>query len=171
MQVCNGIIFLAARRIFYYMQGTRDLGLFYKKGEKSSIIGYTDCDYAAHQDDVKSTSGYVFMYGTGAISWWSKISLLSRCTEGEFVAATTCAFQAIGMRGMLNEPMFKQAHATKIYCDNTSTINVSKNSVLHGRSKHIDVKYYFLRDLCKDGSIDLMFCKREDQLPDICKSS
>ena len=54
-----------------------------------------------------------------------------------------------------------------IYYDNISAIKLSKNPVLHGRSKHIDVRYHFLRDLCKDGVIDLVFCKSEDQIADM----
>ena len=63
---------LAAKRILRYLQGTRDFGLFYKKGEKSDLFGFTDSDYAGDQDDRRSTSGYVFMLGTGTVSWSSK---------------------------------------------------------------------------------------------------
>ena len=160
---------LAAKRILRYLQGTRNLGICYKKGEKSNLVGYTDSDYAGDQDDGRSTSGYVFMLGTGAISWSSKkqsIVTLSS-TEAEFVAATACACQAIWLRRILEELQFKQCGATIILCDNSSTIKLSKNPVLYGRSKHIDVKLYFLRDLCKDGTVDLMHCKSDDQVADI----
>jgi hypothetical protein len=63
---------LAAKRILRYLQGTRNLGIYYTKGEKSDLIGFTDSDYAGDQDDRKSTSGYVFMLGNGAVSWSSK---------------------------------------------------------------------------------------------------
>ncbi|KAJ4972640.1 hypothetical protein NE237_005814 [Protea cynaroides] len=88
---------LAAKRIFSYLQGTKDFGLFYRKGNKSDLFGFTDSDYAGDQDDRRSTSGYVFKLGTGAVSWSSKkqpIVTLSS-TEAEFVAATVCACQAI----------------------------------------------------------------------------
>jgi len=97
------------------------------------------------------------MLGKGVISWSSKkqsIVTLSS-TEAEFVIATACACQAIWLKRILEELEFKQAGATTIYCDNNSTIKLSKNPVLHGRSKHIDVKWYFLRDLCSDGVIQL----------------
>ena len=160
---------LAAKRIFRYLQGTADFGLLYKKGEHSDLMGFTDSDYAGDQDDRKSTSGYVFMLGTGAVSWSSKkqpIVTLST-TEAEFVAAASCACQAIWLRRILEEIQFKQQGATSIYCDNSSTIKLSRNLVLHGRSKHIDVKYHFLRDLAKDEVINLIFCKSEDQVADI----
>ena len=63
---------LAAKRILRYLQGTRDSGLFYKKGEKLELLGFIDSDYAGDQDDRRSTSGNVFMLGTGAVSWSSK---------------------------------------------------------------------------------------------------
>ncbi|CAL0318234.1 unnamed protein product [Lupinus luteus] len=85
----------------------------------------------------------------------------------EFVAASNCACQAIWLRKILEELHFKKDDATIIYCDNTSAIKLSKNPVLHGRSKHIDVKYYFLRDLNNDGTIVLKYCRSEDQLADI----
>ncbi|KAK2989971.1 hypothetical protein RJ640_004134 [Escallonia rubra] len=160
---------LAAKRIFRYLQGTRDFGLFYKKSKKLDFFGFTDSDYAGDQDDRRSTSGYVFMLGTGAVSWSSKkqsIVTLST-TEAEFVAATACACQAIWLRRILEELQFKQTGATIVFCDNNSAIKLSKNPVLHGRSKHIDVKYYFLRDLSIDGTIDVKYCRSEAQVADI----
>lgn len=132
-------------------------------------VSLISSDYAGDQDDRRSTSGYVFMLGIGAISWSSKkqpIVTLSS-TEAEFVAATSCACQAIWLRRILEELHFKQPGATTILCDNISTIKLSKNPVLHGISKHIDVKFYFLRDLCIEGTIDVKHCKSEEQAADI----
>ena len=150
------------------MQGTKEFGLFYKNGEKSNLFGFIDSDYAGDLDDRKSTSEYVFMMGAGAISWSSKkqpiVTLLS--TKAKFVVATTCAYQAIWLKKIIKELHFKEDGPTQIYCDNGSTINLSKNPVLHGRSKHIDVKYHFLRDLTNDG-VNLIYYKNEDQITDI----
>ena len=65
----------------------------------------------------------------------------------------TC--QAIWLRRILEELKFKEPGATTIFCNNNSVIKLSKNPVLHGRSKHIDVKHYFLRERSNDGTIDL----------------
>ena len=117
------------------------------------FVSPINSDYARDQDDRRSTSGYVFMLGTGAVLWSSKkqpiVSLST--TEAEFIAATACACQAIWLRRILEELQFKQVEATTFFCDNNSAIKLSKNPVLHKRSKHIDVKYYFLRDLSNDG--------------------
>ena len=87
-------------------------------------------------------------------------------TEIEFIVATACACQAIWLRRILEELQFKQVEATIVFCDNLA-IKHSKNPMLHGRSKHINVKYYFLRDLSNDGTIKLVYCWREDQVADI----
>uniref|UniRef100_A0A5B7B1Y6 Reverse transcriptase Ty1/copia-type domain-containing protein n=1 Tax=Davidia involucrata TaxID=16924 RepID=A0A5B7B1Y6_DAVIN len=169
MECPTEIHLLAAKRIFRYLKGTKEFRLFYKNGEKSDLFGFTDSDYAGDSDDRKSTSRYVFMMGTGAISWSSKkqpIVTLSS-TEAEFVAATARACQAIWLKKILKELHFKEDGPTHIYCDNSSAIKLSKNPVLHGRSKHIDVKYHFLRDLTNDGVINLIYCRSEDQIADI----
>ena len=88
-------------------------------------------------------------------------------TEVEFVAASSSSCQAIWLRRLLEIINNQQQNPTLIYCDNMSAIKLSKNPILHGRSKHIDVMYHFLRDLCKDGVIDLVFCKSEEQVADI----
>jgi len=164
---------LAAKRILRYLQGTKDFSLFFKANEKSELIGFTDSDYTGDQDSRRSTSGYIFMLGTRPVSWSSKkqpIVTLSN-TEAEFVAATSCACQAIWLRRILEELQLKQEGATTIFCDNSSAINLSKNPVLHGKSKHIDVKYYFLRDLCNEGKFELKYCPSEEQLADIFTKS
>ncbi|XP_047253748.1 secreted RxLR effector protein 161-like [Capsicum annuum] len=115
---------LAVKRILHYLQGTKDFGIFYTKGEKADLIGFTDSDYAGDQDSRKSTSAYVFMLGTMVVSWSSKkqtvVTLSS--TEAEFVAATACACQAIWLRRILKELQFKMGSATMIFCDNNSAI-------------------------------------------------
>ncbi|XP_038904408.1 secreted RxLR effector protein 161-like [Benincasa hispida] len=84
--------FLAAKRILRYLKGTPGLGILYQKGEKLNLVGFSDSDYVGDLNDRKSTPGYIFMLGSGAISWSSKkqpIITLST-TEAELVAATSC---------------------------------------------------------------------------------
>ena len=94
---------LAAKRILRYLQGTKDCGVFYKKGTRSDLIRFTDSDYAGDQDDRKSTSGYVFMLGSGAISWSSKKQTIVTLSsiDVEFVVATSCACQAIWLKKII----------------------------------------------------------------------
>ncbi|KAL1218311.1 Retrovirus-related Pol polyprotein from transposon TNT 1-94 [Cardamine amara subsp. amara] len=162
---------LAAKRILRYIQGTTGFGIQYRReyGAKEKLVGYVDSDYAGDEDDRRSTSGYTFMIGNGAVSWASKkqsIVTLST-TEAEFVAAANGACQAMWLRNILTEVGFDQGSGTTLFCDNSSTIKLSKNPVLHGRSKHIHVRYHFLRDLVNEGVIELEFCRTQDQVSDI----
>lgn len=159
----------AAKRILRYLRGTIELGIQYKKGVEEKLFAFTDSDYAGDLDDRKSTSGYVFMLGSRAVSWSSKkqpVVTLST-TEVEFIVAASCACQAIWVRRILEKLGQTQEKCTVIFCDNSSTIKLSKNHVMHGRSKHIDVRFHFLRDLTKDGAIRLMHYSSEDQVADI----
>ncbi|MCI23952.1 copia-type polyprotein [Trifolium medium] len=132
------------------------------------LVGWSDSDYASDLDDRKSTYGYVFMLGSSSISWSSKkqaIVTLST-TEAEFVAAASCACQGIWLRRIL-EQLGQAQKCTVINCDNSSSIKLSKNPVMHGRCKHIDVRYHFLRDLTKEGVVKLNHCSSIEQVADI----
>lgn len=146
-----------------------EYGIFYSKGGNTELIAFTDSDYAGDLEDRKSTSGYLFVLSSGAVSWSSRkqpVVTLST-TEAEFVAASSCACQAVWLRRLLEELNHVQEESTVIYCDNSSAIKLSKNPVLHGRSKHIDVRFHFLRDLSKDGVVKLIHCGSQEQIANI----
>ncbi|KAM1556843.1 hypothetical protein PS2_040150 [Malus domestica] len=159
----------AVKRVLRYIKGTTDLGILYKEGGTEEVIGYTDSDYAGDQDDRKSTSGYVFIISSGAVSWSSKkqpVVTLST-TEAEFIAAASGACQVIWLRRILKSLNQEQNGPTLVYCDNVSTIKLSRNPVMHGRSKHIDVRFHFLRDLVKGRDLELVQCSTLEQIADI----
>ncbi|XP_045802226.1 secreted RxLR effector protein 161-like [Trifolium pratense] len=160
----------AAKRILRYLKGTMKYGILYEKGEVSiKLEGWTDSDYVGDSDDRKSTSGYIFKVGSGAISCSSKkqpIVTLST-TEAEYVAAASCACQAVWLRKILKQLGQEQRNANTIFCDNSSSIKLSKNPILHGRCKHIDVRYHFSRDLTKQGIVELVHCSTGEQTADI----
>ena len=107
--------------------------------------------------------------GSGAISWASKkkpIVALSTA-EAEYVAATAAACQEIWMRRMLRSLCQEQVKWTVIYCDNSSAIALSNNSVFHKRTKHIDTKFHYIRELVNNGEIILQHCRIEEQFADI----
>eukprot|EP00253_Pinus_taeda_P028724 PITA_28724 len=159
----------ATKRIMRYVKGTKRFGILYTTSECSDLIGYTDSDWAGSVDDRKSTSGYVFYMGSGAISWASKkqpIVALS-IAEAEYVAATAAACQAVWMRRMLRSLCQEQTKRTVIFCDNSSAIALSKNSVFHKRTKHIDTKFHYIRELVSNGEIVLVHCRTQEQVADI----
>lgn len=158
----------AVKRILRYLKGTFDYGIMYKR-EVSDLVAYTDSDYAGDLDDRKSTSGYVFLLSSGAISWLSKkqpIVTLST-TEAEFVAAVGCASKTVWLRRITAKLGCVHDKGTVVYCDNSSTIKLSKNSVMDGRSRHIDVRFHFLRELVQNGVIDLVHCGTKEQVADL----
>lgn len=109
------------------------------------------------------------MLSSGAVAWASKkqpIVTLSS-TEAEYVAAALCASQCVWMQQVLKQIEGTQSKGVKVFCDNTSTIKLTKNPVFHGRSKHINVRFHFLRDLTNDGTLIMEHCGSDDQLADI----
>ena len=158
-----------AKRVLRYLQGTTEFGIFYRKGGDDELVTYTDSDHAGDLDERKSTSGYVFLLSSGAISWSSKkqpiVSLSS--TEAEFIAVASCACQAVWLKRVLGKLGQNQGKPTIIHCDSSSAIKLSKNPVMHGRSKHIDVLFHFLRELTKAGTVKLVHCGTQEQLADV----
>ncbi|XP_045792030.1 secreted RxLR effector protein 161-like [Trifolium pratense] len=159
----------AVKRILRYLKGTANYGLWYERGKGEELVGWSDSDYASDIDDRRSTSGYVFMIGTKAVSWSSKkqpIVTLST-TEAEFIAAASSACQGIWLSRILTQIDAREKDCITIYCDNSSLIKLSKHPVMHGRSKHIDVRFHFLRDLTREGKIQLVHCSSFEQVADI----
>lgn len=156
----------AVKRVLRYLKGTINFGIFYKKGGSKNLVAYTDSDYVGDVEDRKSTSGYAFLLSSGVVSWSSKkqpIVTLST-TEAEFVAAASCASQVVWMRRILEKLGHSQGGSTTVFCDNSSMIKLSKNPVMHGRCKHIDVRFHFLRDLTKEGIVELVYCGSQEQI-------
>eukprot|EP00253_Pinus_taeda_P009493 PITA_09493 len=163
----------ATKRILSYVKGTKRFGILYTVSECSDLVGYTDSDWAGSVDDWKSTSGYVSHMSSGAISWASKkqpIVALSTA-EAEYVVATAAACQVVWMRRMLRSLGQEQTKGTVIYCDNSSAIALSKNYVFHKRTKHIDTRFHYIRELVNNGEIVLVHCKTQEQVADILTKS
>jgi hypothetical protein len=159
----------AVKRILRYIRGTESFGLFYTKAEDFMLEGYSDSDWCGDVDDRKSTSGYVFFLGDTTFTWLSKkqpVVTLSTC-EAEYVAAGGCVCHVIWLRRLLKELNFAQEKATQIYLDSRSAIELAKNPVHHERSKHIDLKFHFIREHVKEKEIELVHVKSEDQAADI----
>ncbi|XP_057246814.1 secreted RxLR effector protein 161-like [Beta vulgaris subsp. vulgaris] len=105
--------------------------------------------WAGSIDDRKSTSGYVFQLGTKTISWSSKkqATIALSSAEAEYVAATSAACEAVWLRRILDDLQQTSEEPTTIYCDNMSAIAMTKNPVFHSRTKHIEIRHHFIREL------------------------
>lgn len=147
---------LAAKRILRYVKGTLNFGLVYKKTSSvNSIVGYSDSDLGGHSDDRRSTGGMVFYLNSSLVSWGSqkqRCIALSSC-EAEFMAATAAACQAIWLRKMLSQVIGAYVEPVVHYIDNRSALDLAKNHVFHERSKHIDIRYHFIRECVENGEI------------------
>ena len=159
----------AAKRIMRYIQGTLDYGIQYTQVTNFKLISFSDSDWAGCIDDRKSTTGYVFSLGSGVISWTSKKQLTTAfsSTEAEYIAATTTACQAIWLRRILCDLKEKQEEAKQMFCDNKSTIAISKNPVHQGRTKHIEIQHHFIREVVATEQVQLEHCNTEEQMADI----
>ncbi|KAJ9564484.1 hypothetical protein OSB04_000450 [Centaurea solstitialis] len=157
----------AVKRIFRYLKGTVNLGLWYPKGSGYELTGYTDADHGGCKLDRKSTAGHIQFLGDKLVSWASKkqncVSLST--AEAEYVAAASCCSQIIWMRTQLRDYGFK-FDKIPIYCDSKSAIAISCNPVQHTKTKHIDIRYHFIKDHVKKGTIELYFVNTEFQLAD-----
>jgi hypothetical protein len=140
----------AAKRILRYVSGTKFFGLFYNATNDSNVVAYTDADWAGCLDDRKSTSGYAFLFGGNLVSWSSKkqpiVSLST--TEAEYIATSSTSTQAIWMERLFEDLGMKVNKPIKVYCDNQSTISMTKNHVFHSRRKHIDIRHHFIQRSC-----------------------
>lgn len=163
----NAQHWIAAKRILRYLQGTKHIGLTYGSGS-NQVVGYCDADYAADIDQRKSTTGYVFLLNGGVVSWSSKLqqTVALSTTEAEYMALAHAAKEAIWLRLLLSEFGIEQEGATIINEDNQGCINLAKNPISHGRTKHIDVRYHFLREKVDENIIQLQYCKTDDMLAD-----
>jgi hypothetical protein len=161
---------LAAKRILRYLKWSTELGILYTKNEGfSKLLVFTDSGYAGDLDDRRSTSGYVFMIGSGVVSWSSKkqpVVTLST-TEDEYIATVLCACQCIWLKRILRNIGVEQVEGTIIQCDSSYVVQLAKNPVFHGKSKHIHVRFHFLRDLVNEGVVELKYCNSQEQVADL----
>ena len=158
----------AVKRIIRYLKGTPNLGLYYPKCSGFDLKGYTDSDYAGCNMDMKSTSGACQFLGGKLVCWGIKKqqSVAMSSAEAKYMAAAGCCANVLCMKSQLNDYGI-QYKMVPIFCDNTSAIAISNNPVLHQRTKHIDIRYHFIKAHISNGEIELHFIPTEYQLADI----
>ena len=159
----------AVKRIFRYLKGTVEYGLWYPRGKDFTLIAFSDADWAGCVDDRKSTSGGAFYLGNNLVGWHSKKqdSVSLSTAEAEYIAATSCCTQILWMKQMLKDFGIQINEPISVLCDNTSAINISKNPVMHSRTKHIAIRYHFLKERVAQGEVQLEFVPTTEQVADI----
>lgn len=141
--------------ILRYLRGTSSYCLCFG-GSNVVVQGFVDFDHSGDRDDGRSTTGYVFTVGETAVSWFSnlqKIVSLST-TKAEYVAATEASEEMIWLQWFIGELGWKEENST-LWSDNQSAIHLAKNSAFYARTKHIQLRYHFIRQVLEDGQLKL----------------
>ncbi|CAM8981883.1 unnamed protein product [Rhodiola kirilowii] len=159
---------LQVKRIIKYVCRTIEFGIWYTKDTNPHLVGFCDADWAGKAEDRKSTSGGCFFLGNNLVSWFSKKqnSISLSTAEAEYITAGSCYTQLLWMKQMLSEYGFEQKEMT-LYYDNMSANSISKNPVQHSRTKHIDIRHHFIRELVEQKVVTLHHVTTDKQLADI----
>lgn len=162
----------AVKRIMRYLKGTSTAKLMYSKSGNSNLVGYSDADWANDQDDRRSCTGYVFLKNGGAISWNSKrqptVALSS--AEAEYMAASAAAQEALWLQ-KVELDCEKSCHTTNIFSDSNSAIDLATTTGYKARTKHIDIRHHFIRQLVQHKKISLDHIGTEDMVADVLTKS
>ena len=144
----------AVKRILAYLKGTVDYSLCYQGGDLR-LVGYTDSNWGGDLDERKSTSGYAFLLSRGAISWCSKkqTCIALSTMEAEFVACSAAVHEGA-------------SRLVTIYCDNQAAIAYTKDSKYHNKSKHIETKYNFVRDVIGKKEVIIQYISTHEMVTD-----
>ena len=161
----------AAKRILRYLKGSAGIAVKYQKSDNGTLMGYSDADWAGDPDDRHSMTGNPFLMTQGPISWLSKKqSIVALSTsEAEYVAISTAAQEAVWLRRLFTDLQALPEGPTVIMEDNQGTIAIGRNPIIHTRTKHIDIKYHYVREALQEGTITLSYCSTDKMLADLLK--
>lgn len=161
----------AMDRIYAYLSNSQSLGITYENIETVELVGYVDSDYLGCVDTRRSTTGWVFMLANGPVSWSSRrqdtVSLSS--TEAEYVAATEAVKEAVWLRRFINDLRLPgvQLPSVKLHIDNRSAIKLANNPENHRRTKHIDAKHHYIREVVESGEVVIEWIGTEHNTADM----
>lgn len=157
------------KRLIKYLNGTKELKLKLTCNNKKGLYGFADADWAQCQADRKSNSGFLFKYNGSCISWCCRkqecVSLSS--TEAEYISLSEASQEAVWLRRLMNDFEVKLNHATVIYEDNQSCLKLIENEKFSRRTKHIETKYNFVRDLKSKDILDFKYCPTDQMEADM----
>ncbi|XP_017979725.1 PREDICTED: uncharacterized mitochondrial protein AtMg00810-like [Theobroma cacao] len=159
---------MAAQRVLKYLKGAPGQGILMKRDSNLKISAYCDSDWTGCPDTRKSVTGYCVFIGESLVAWKSKKQqIVARSsTEAEYrsMAATCC--EVIWIKGLLADFGIQHYDAVKLYCDNQSSVYISKNPVLHERTKHIEIDCHFNREKVQSGEIEPVYIPTQLQVAD-----
>ena len=158
----------AVKRIFRYLKSTQTLSLLYKNTD-STLTCYADADWAGDCDNRHSTTGNLFLLSESAISWSSKKqSVIALSTaEAEYISLSSATQEIVWLRRLFNDLGIGINEPTTVFEDNQSAIAIANNPVCHTRTKHIDIRYHYVRKAINDEIISIRYCPTEEMVADI----
>ncbi len=154
----------AVRHILKYIKHTLQCGIFYETKSQVQVHGYMDVDWAGNVSNRKSTNGFMFSFGSGAVSWSNKnqptVALSN--IEAKYKGATIVACEVVWLQKLLSNLGLSVDVPVIIYYDNISSILLANNPVYHGKTKHIEVHYHSIREKVLAKEIDLIHVTTKD---------
>ena len=171
----------AARRVLAYLKGTINHSIVYG-GDTSSnieaftgafhpdqILGFSDADFAMDKDDRKSQTGYIFIINNGLVCWMShkQASVALSTMQSEYMALSDASREAIARVRLYSDLNISTASPPLLYSDSTSALSLTDESAPYQRSKHIDTRYHFIRDILQKGEIQVDYVPSEENPADI----
>ncbi len=136
---------------------------------ESELVGYTNADWANDRLNRRSISGFTFLYSGGAVSWSSKqqSTVATSLTHAEYIATAEASKELVWLRWLLSELHEGTCGPTRLYIDNCAADLLAWNPINHAMTKHIDVRYHFIRECIIDGSVDLKLIGTNDMAADV----
>ncbi|GJU76430.1 ribonuclease H-like domain-containing protein [Tanacetum coccineum] len=160
---------VALKRILRYVHGTLDLGLHLYASFTTSMVGYTDADWAGCPSTCRSTSGYCIFLGDSLLSWFTKRqhTFSHSSVEAEYWGVANVVTETAWLRNLLRELHSPLSTATLVYCDNVVAVYMSVNPVQHQRTKHIKIDIHFVRDMVTASQVRVLHVPSRYQYADI----
>jgi hypothetical protein len=160
---------VAVTRIFKYLKGTMTYGLWYPRNQNFQLTAYSDADWANCVDERKNTSGGAFFLGDSLVAWLSKKqgSISLSTIEAKYIVAATCCTLILWMIQTLADLKVTYTDPIPLHYDNTSAISLSKNPILHSKSKHIPIKHHFFREQVTNRIVQVNYIPSTEQIADI----
>jgi hypothetical protein len=158
----------SVKRILRYLKHTLGIDLRIRKSLSNLVSAFSNADWADCYDDRKSIGGFAIFLGPNLISWSAKKqSMVSRSnTEADYKVMTNATAELMWIQTLLKELCIKVPPSAKLLCDNMNAMYLSSNPVFHGKTKHIEVDYHFVRDQVIRKQLDVRFISTYDQLAD-----
>ena len=156
-------------QVVWYLKGTCLLVLMLGGDPDLELVGFSDASYADCPDTAHSTMGYCFSVGSAIFSWSSRCqkTVTNSSCEAEYVALSEASCKALWLCQFLHEVQFLKPTPTVLLCNNNGAKSLSSDPTHHSCSKHIDVRYHFVREHVEDGSITVWHVPSHDNVADI----